>query len=758
MMKMQRAGRQAAFLVSLAMLFPLAATASINLLDALDAGTSERLSAWACTSTTITSDNDVPGKPGRRDLPAASSAAHLAFTEAGSDVVRFRSRSCETVVNPYDRVTEEVTCNVFSSRQSDDICLLLATTASVEVYCNGMVVSQLNLGTRIPDGYCLYRMTMSCGSNQLRLKLHTVGSLPSFQSTIFGSRRALVENSFCYGSCFLLASVYAKGANDLEYYVPGVQEADSIETEITDTKGRLVAKADRGNGSGNSILTGLTDGLYFVTFKCFGLVRTEAITLGSLQASYLSTREQIRRNADGGGLAARLEGLMSPKYFRPNEPSWQRAFVKAIEQAATIESGTVAHDGTPFLLTATSRVDSSRHSYLGYVPRHAIESGSRVPVLVVAPTLRSSNDTFLLSPFANSVIELDRLCLLADKYQFAIVWPGYRTNEHLAELEFAHCLDVVTDFEERFKKNLTPGDEVLIGVCSGAGFAVILAETFPGRFHQFGFLNPTIRVYPTASELMADAGVVSLAYRAHIEKIDPYPALLKSNKDVFIRRELNSPHPGDVEGTEALVSLNRGILFERTAATQSQGSAIVDVFIAARKKGRQFSSLAELSFDAQSRRSVSSALARGFALWLSPTTDEESNGEPGIKHAVRTIWTDCSHGNISLIDRLNYNSGGNLLIIGLTSDLEVSKLLKKNKIVVREDVIEIEGANSIVGKNLSLVTLLTNPSAPDRSIVLVTAAKSTAITPDILNLALDGWYRTAVRDCMDGVVVWKYAN
>ena len=129
-----------------------------------------------------------------------------------------------------------------------------------------------------------------------------------------------------------------------------------------------------------------------------------------------------------------------------------------------------------------SKIDNSEQFYRLYVPVHH-KAGEKLPLLLIMPTTMSLNPNvkpFLAGPYIASHREAVRVCEYAEKYGFAVLWPGYRSPPMWWTYESAHAEEAIEDVEKNYDVD---GSKVSVyGTCAGGFLAARLATIYPNRF------------------------------------------------------------------------------------------------------------------------------------------------------------------------------------------------------------------------------------------------------------------------------------
>jgi len=128
-----------------------------------------------------------------------------------------------------------------------------------------------------------------------------------------------------------------------------------------------------------------------------------------------------------------------------------------------------------------SAIDNSRQFYRLFVPTNR-KSGEKLPLLIILPTgMANANErSFLESPFVASHNRALQVCAFAEKYGFAVLWPGFRSTPAWWTYESVHAEEALRDVE---KNHAIDSSKIsLYGTCAGGFYAGRLASIWPNRF------------------------------------------------------------------------------------------------------------------------------------------------------------------------------------------------------------------------------------------------------------------------------------
>jgi len=274
----------------------------------------------------------------------------------------------------------------------------------------------------------------------------------------------------------------------------------AIGIEVSDVlTGKMLMKRENAR-NGNVIREGgkaLGEGIYRIKYKsyqpeqetfeeCFlvGSPRKALESLsGGLDALDWSAEEKLNIEAQ----LKRAEILFRDVNYVPGDKEWEE---KALYTLASLsEFVNLKKHGMENIFKNLrglqfrgflSKIDNSRQFYRLFVPSNHAHP-EKLPVILIMPTaIAATQRSFLESPFAASHREAVKLCKFAEKFGFAILWPGYRNAPLGWTYESVHAEETLADVEANY--NVDSSRISLYGTCSGSFLAGRLAATYPKRF------------------------------------------------------------------------------------------------------------------------------------------------------------------------------------------------------------------------------------------------------------------------------------
>jgi len=393
-------------------------------------------------------------------------------------------------------------CAVSPARQT--AVLEVDTDTSLALYVNSKLVKAVSADSNIELGAnLLIPVALEAGENMFVLKITSIHGPPRIRMSLTLDRSKDFQTAWNNSWGFLTKLIYNKAGNSFE--APAVRWDSllggmTIGAEVSDVINGTVLIKKESLRSGNIVRDGgkvLGEGLYKIAYssnefkqdtaterflvgspkKVFDIIKTSLDGLSWEPDEYLNIEAQLRR----------MEILFDRTNYDAESKTWQEkvlftlgCLAEYVELKRKNSKSMFKHLTGLHLKGFVSRIDNSKQFYRLFVPSN-YSPDKKLPLLLIIPTSVAVRERpFIESPFVASHRQAVRLGQLAEKYNFGILWPGYRnalagwtyepvrTEEALAAVENDYSID-------RSKISL-------YGTCSGAFFASRLAATYPNRY------------------------------------------------------------------------------------------------------------------------------------------------------------------------------------------------------------------------------------------------------------------------------------
>ena len=271
-----------------------------------------------------------------------------------------------------------------------------------------------------------------------------------------------------------------------------------VSVEVTDVlEGGIVLKKNdmRSGGILRDGPKGLGPSLYKITYNTGSESVSEYFITGSPREAFHRLKRKLenvilptaeaRLNAEA--LLLRGETLFLRENYNIDDRNWQEKAVHALGGLANI-ADMVANNRENFFKDIPglhirgfySSSDGSKQFYRLFVPS-SYDPAQAVPLLVIMPTpVNAKSSPFIISPFMADHLGALKICTLAGRHGFAVLWPGYRNTPEGWTCEATHVDGVLKEIEKNY--NIDKSRVSVHGTCGAGYFAGRLVSVFPRRF------------------------------------------------------------------------------------------------------------------------------------------------------------------------------------------------------------------------------------------------------------------------------------
>jgi len=375
---------------------------------------------------------------------------------------------------------------------------------SIALYVNQKLARETSAADNVELGtHLLIPVNIEAGENIIVAKVLSNGGPPRFRMSVTLDQSKDFQAAWNGSWGLLTKLLYNKTGDSFE--TPAVRwdpllERMTIGAEVSDAlTGRVLLKRDalknksmiRGQGSG------LGEGVYKISYKSHQSREGEAdeyFIVGSPRAVNKTVSETLARlpwDADEKlnieAQSIRADILLEKKSYNPENKEWQEKIawtLGSLANWACIKTKTAGNifKGLPGLQFRgfVSKIDNSRQFYRLFVPAD-YTAGKPLPMLLILPTTIAATDRpFLESPPAAAQRKAVQVCKFAEKYGFAVLWPGYPNASKGWTRESVHAEEALEDVEKNYAID---GSRIsLYGLCSAGFYSARLASIYPNRF------------------------------------------------------------------------------------------------------------------------------------------------------------------------------------------------------------------------------------------------------------------------------------
>ncbi len=661
---------------------------------------------------------------------------------------------------------------IIRSGSEQAIYLSVGNADAMKIWLNGNLVHRLDGIAGVETYSDCIRLKLQEGDNLLRAKVVNRrggrGIAAHLEKQPYAAARAAMkEMRIRPGN--LLRRVFVNARNPLVLGLVGVPDEFSCAATVLDISGKPVVELSAGEVNGKGWTPTLPPGVYFLRIVVGGENHEQPFCIGEGEEVYARLKADAQPYLDDtpGGLSMtgcirRLEILFDPE-VRPARFSyaWDRKILFPLANLATLIQ-TRKHGAQLGTLAGLqirgfrSAIDGSIQFYRLYIPERASREGQRMPLVIFVPTITSANRPFIASPFMAAQSEAERIAALAEQYQMAVVWSGYRNQPAGLPIEYAHHEEVLADLGRLYA--IDSGRMFLCGACGGGAVSAFYTLHRPGRYAGIGLLNPTFGLQSGLSQ--------------HFN-FNTFPGFAQYNEECEMAPSLVSTTKGPMLLINDGAELGHGDLSvsQYFARLAHQNRYPLEFEIRAQPRQQHFDAW-ERFFEWFSAASPAAATPARPSSWREDTVlaslarpfvvAEGTGGNHKDAQRIRELsdrfqdaWGKLCHGPCKVVRDTELAGtsvpGSTLVLIGNPRTNSVwSRLGGDAPVLLGKKRIRALG-QEWTGNSLSIVAQTPDPRTSGGTLVFMGAADLEDADFGELDVATEGWFSYAIFDKMDGV-------
>jgi hypothetical protein len=453
----------------------------------------------------------IPGKIDREDAIRLSSGRNGALIRIAAGESRLEGASAKIITQtdknkPYGDVTwgdRQISVIAFRAISENPRPAILKIEADGEVLvCNNGKSAKMIPGAKPHDYDSLHYapLTLEKGVNIVCMKITSRNGPPRLRLA------ALVERAMDFQTAWeSRGSLLAEKINyaGVQGNAPALKwnpllDKLRVSVKVFDVlKNEIVLKKD--NVTNGAILRDgprkLPEGLYKATYQAKQESTSEYFVVGPPKTAFESLKQELEKLTDLTGEARlnieaqirRGEILVSRTNYDVTNKVWQEKIMYTLESLASMLN--MIRDGRQniskdipglHIRGFRSKIDNSRQYYRLFVPS-GYEPARGLPLLLLMPTpVSDEKKSFIESPTMASHRNAVKIGKFAEKYGFAVVWPGYRNAPGGWTCEATHVDEVIGEIEKDY--NIDKSRISVYGSCGGGYFAGRLPSVYQRRF------------------------------------------------------------------------------------------------------------------------------------------------------------------------------------------------------------------------------------------------------------------------------------
>jgi len=378
------------------------------------------------------------------------------------------------------------------------------TDNSIALYINDKFVREVSGANNVELGTnLLIPVNLETGENIFVIKVLSNAGPPRLRMSLIPDQSKDFQAAWSSSSGFLSKLVYNKTEDS--YETPLVRwnpllDRMVIGAEVTDTLSGLVVLKRESLKNRNMIRDNgknLGEGVYKISYKSYHSQENEAeeyFIVGSpreVTKTVIETLDQLQWAADERlnieSQTRRADILLAKNNYDPENKEWQEKIAWTVGNLANCARLKSKTDGNIFrglpglqFRGFISEVDNSKQFYRLFVPPNHAE-GEKLPLLLILPTtIAATERSFLESPPVAAQRKAAQVCRFAEKFGFAVLWPGYPNAQEGWTRESVHAEEALEDVEKNY--NIDASRISLYGICSAGFYAARLASIYPNRY------------------------------------------------------------------------------------------------------------------------------------------------------------------------------------------------------------------------------------------------------------------------------------
>jgi len=389
------------------------------------------------------------------------------------------------------------------------VVIEIDTDNSLALYVNGKLAREMSGADNAEVGAkLLIPASLEAGENVCVVKVFSNAGPPRLRMAMTLDQSKDFQAACGTNSGFLVKQILSRDGNSFE---PPVVKWDSLLSRMTlgvdiydVLSGTLLMKKESLR-SGNIIRSGgfvLGEGVYKAIFRSdqasqeiveeYFLVGSPKKVLVAITGALDELSWGIDEKLNVEAQLRRAEILFRKSNYDVQNKQWQEKVLFTLGSLAKYVSMKKNSSGNVFkgmlglqLRGFISHIDNSKQFYRLFVPSNHLET-ERVPLVIIMPTtLQSVERSFLESPLVASHQKALQICRYAEKYGFAVLWPGYRSAPFGWTYEAAHVVEALENVEKNY--NIDCSKICLYGICAGGFYAGRLASIYPKRFSAIAY-------------------------------------------------------------------------------------------------------------------------------------------------------------------------------------------------------------------------------------------------------------------------------
>jgi len=387
-----------------------------------------------------------------------------------------------------------------ASNKRQPVVLEIHADTVVALFHNGKPASHVNAGNILASGGRAYfQIMLEPGENIINVKQFSISGPPWLQMTIFTDHSHDLRAAWQRKGRLLEKFLYMPrdGANipKLEW-IPNLDNL-FVSFEVRDVSANTIVfrkeSTQLGRGLGDET-SNLAPGIYEAIYHTESENISEYFVVGNPNALFEELQDKLAKHSltpetklDIEAQFQRARILLSKDNYNTFDRRWQEKLAYTLSCLANMERRLgqgvtdIAKDQPGLHIRGfISTTDDSPQFYRVYIPS-TYKPGVPLPMLVmVSARIAVEERPFIAGPTMENTQEARIWALYAEKYGFAILWPGYKNAPDGNTYEALHIDEAIQAVERDY--NIDKSRIDLYATC-GAGYnSGRLVSEYPNRF------------------------------------------------------------------------------------------------------------------------------------------------------------------------------------------------------------------------------------------------------------------------------------
>lgn len=398
---------------------------------------------------------------------------------------------------------------VINSTNDQDCALFLGNDDGVKVWVNNKLYLKLEGRKYLERNANIFSIHLNKGRNFLFLKINNIIGRWGFYATLSSVKYAKDYYISLFGPDFLENCLLSRNDSlHVKINPLFIPNTGSSEIEILNVAREKVLALKVAAGSEWKLPLNIKEGAYVCRLKADHdtieqkfVVGNYKMLYGQLEKALKGRSPETKFKINTETLFTRYEYLDSFGIRNGYERSLKRKISMSLFELSSVLENSV-EKRNPFadktglhLRGYRSKIDNSIEYYMVYIPS-SYRKEKPIPLVTIMPWV-STPVPFIQSPHVSYLNKIDIAERLAEKYGYALLWPGSRIFEryNLNPITAISTFEALSEISKDY--NIDEKRTYAFGSCSGGLFALLMANRYPSCFAAVGVEGPELSYIKT---------------------------------------------------------------------------------------------------------------------------------------------------------------------------------------------------------------------------------------------------------------------